>query len=112
MKGIKFVLGVLVLVIGAVSSAPAQLLFTNLTLSSNSNLVSGAANNNLNAVAYNGTSNFLAVGANQIFVCGNFNSNQTWFAGSNWLSGHVLSATNGLSLDAVTLGNNLFVATG
>jgi hypothetical protein len=110
MKGIKFVLGVLV--IGAVSSAPAQLLFTNLTLSSNSNLVSGAANNNLNAVAYNGTSNFLAVGANQVFVCGNFNSNQTWFAGSNWSSGHVLSATNGLSLDAVTLGNNLFVATG
>src|ERR1700677_2664157 len=112
MKGTKFVLGVLALVIGVISSAPAQLLFTNLTLSSNSNLVSGVANNNLNAVAYDGTSNFLAVGANQVFVCGDFNTNQTWFAGPNWTAGHVLSATNGLNLDAVTIGNNLFVATG
>jgi hypothetical protein len=110
MKGIKFVLGVLM--IGVVYSAPAQLLFTNLTLSSNSNLVSGVANNNLNAVAYNGTSNFLAVGANQVYVCGNFNNNQTWYTGSNWSSGHVLSITNGLNLAAVTIGNNLFVATG
>ena len=112
MKGTKFVLGVLALVIGVISSAPAQLLFTNLTLSSNSNLVSGVANNNLNAVVYDGASNFLAVGANQVFVCGDFNTNQTWFAGPNWTAGHVLSATNGLSLDAVTIGNNLFVATG
>lgn len=97
--------------VGAVSSASAQLLeFTNLTLSTSPNLFHGLTNQ-LNAVAYGGDSNFVAVGANQIYVCGNFQTNQTWIANSNWVATQILPADK-LDFSGVAASGNLFVTTG
>jgi hypothetical protein len=109
MNRIKLVLGLLAA--GAVSSASAQSLqFTNLTLSTSPNLFHGLTNQ-LNSVVYDGSSNFLAVGANQIYVYGNFQPGQTLIASSSWVTNQILPA-NGLDLDSVTIGNNTFVTTG
>jgi hypothetical protein len=109
MNRIKLVLGLLAA--GAVCSASAQYLqFTNLTLSTSPNLFNGLTNQ-LNSVVFGGNSNFLAVGANQIYVYGNFQPGQTWIANSGWVTNHILPA-DGLNLSSVTMGNNTFVTTG
>src|SRR5579864_8509826 len=103
MNRIKLVLGMLAA--GAVCSASAQeLQFTNLTLSTGPNLFHGLTNQ-LNSVAFGGSSNFLAVGANQIYVYGNFQSGQTWITNSGWVTNQI-SPANKLNLASVILGNN------
>jgi hypothetical protein len=110
MNRIKLVLGLLAA--GAVYSASAQnLQFTNLTLSTSPNLFRGLTNQ-LNSVVFGGSSNFLAVGANQIYVYGNFQSGQTWITNSGWVTNRIALVTNGLDLASVTIGNNTFVTTG
>lgn len=109
MNRIKYVFWVLAA--SAVCSAPAQSLeFTNLTLSTSPNLFHGMTNR-LDGVVYGGNSNFLAVGANQIYVCGSFQPGQTWIANSDWVTNQILPA-HGLNLTSVALGGNVFVATG
>ncbi|HTR42292.1 MAG TPA: hypothetical protein VMH87_11815 [Pseudomonadales bacterium] len=109
MNRIKLVLGMLAA--GAVCSVSAQLQFTNLTLSTSPNLFHGLTNQ-LNSVVFGGNSNFLAVGANQIYVYGNFQPGQTWITNSGWVTNQILPA-NKLNLASVTLGNNnTFVTTG
>jgi hypothetical protein len=109
MNRIKLVLGLLAA--GAVCSASAQLQFTNLTLSTSPNLFHGLTNQ-LNSVIFGGSSNFLAVGANQIYVYGNFQPGQTWITNSGWVTNKVSLVNNGLNLASVTIGNNTFVTTG
>lgn len=97
---------------GVACSASAQnLQFTNLTLSTSPSLFHGLTNQ-LNSVVFGGGSNFLAVGANQIYVYGNFQPGQTWIANSGWVTNKVSTANNGLNLASVTIGNNTFVTTG
>lgn len=109
MNRLKFVLCLLVM--GAMHTAPAQFLqFTNLTASTNINLFPSLTNQ-LNSVVFGGDSNFVAVGANQIYVCGNFQPYQSWFTKSDWVTNQI-QPSYGLSLDSITLGNNLFVTTG
>ncbi len=108
MNRIKLVLGLLAA--GAVCSASAQLQFTNLTLSTSPSLFHGLTNQ-LNSVVFGGSSNFLAVGANQIYVYGNYQLGQTWITNSGWVTNQILPA-NKLNLASVIIGNNIFVTTG
>ncbi len=108
MNRIKLVLGLLAA--GAVCSASAQLQFTNLTLSTSPGLFHGLTNQ-LNSVVFGGSSNFLAVGANQIYVYGNYQLGQTWITNSSWITNQILPA-NKLNLASVTIANNTFVTTG
>jgi photosystem II stability/assembly factor-like uncharacterized protein len=92
-----------------ISSAAAPLQFTNVTVALFSNLTS-----QLNAVVYGGSSNFLAVGAGQIYVCGNFTPMQPWFVSTNWATNSISSNSSrvGANLTAVASSGNLFVASG
>src|SRR5215469_8940105 len=109
MNRIKLVLGLLAA--GAAWTASAQSLqFTNLTLSTSPNLFHSLTNQ-LNSVVFGGSSNFLAVGVNQIYVYGNFQSGQTWITNSGWATNQILPA-DGLNLSSVTMGNNTFVTSG
>ena len=109
MNRIKLVMGLLAA--ATACSVSAQLQFTNLTLSTSPNLFHGLTNQ-LNSVVFGGSSNFLAVGANQIYVYGNFQPGQTWITNSGWVTNKVSAANNGLNLASVAIGNNTFVTTG
>jgi hypothetical protein len=87
-------------------SASAQLLFTNLPTS----ITGLQALTNLQAVIYGGNSNFVAVGANEVYTCGSFQSNQTWLSSSSWVTKQISPEAD--NLDAITLENNIFIATG
>jgi hypothetical protein len=105
MNRIKCFLGALV-VVTAVCSASAQLLFTNLPAS-----ITGLSGlTNLQAVIYGGNSNFVAVGANEAYTCGSFQANQTWLNSSSWVTKQI--SPEAFGLDTITLENNIFIATG
>jgi hypothetical protein len=104
MNRFKFVFGALV--VTAIYSASAQLLFTNLPAS----ITGLQALTNLQAVIYGGNSNFVAVGANEAYTCGSFQSNQTWLNSSSWVTKQISPEAD--NLDAITLENNIFIATG
>src|SRR5665213_3016586 len=91
------------------AAAAAPLQFTNVTVA----LFPGLTNR-LNAVAYGGSSNFLAVGDRQTYVVGNFTPAQPWFTGANWAASRILSngARAGSNLTAVASSGSLFVASG
>jgi hypothetical protein len=108
MNRLKYVLGLLAIATTC-SAGPSALLFTNITLSTSPNLFNGLTNQ-LNSVVYGGNTNFVAVGASQIYVCGNFQPGQTWLTKSDWATNKV--SAYGLSLYSITLANNSFVATG
>ena len=89
-----------------------DLQFTNLTL--NANLPLAGQTNQLNAVVYGGSSNFVAVGRQQVYVNGHFAPGQPWFTNANWSAGNVVSSGGmvGSNLTAVASSGNLFVAGG
>ena len=89
-----------------------DLQFTNLTL--NANLPFAALTNQLNAVVYGGSSNFVAVGKQQVYASGHFAPGQPWFTNANWSAGTVVTSGGmvGSNLTAVTSSGNLFVAGG
>ena len=98
------------LVLGASFSACADpLQFTNVARS----LFPGLTNR-LNAVAYGGNTNFLAVGGQQLYVFGNFVPSQPLLAGNNWVVNSITnnSTRTGANLDAVVSGANQFVVSG
>src|ERR1700733_5140948 len=110
MNRLKYVFGFLAIAATCSAAPPPALQFTNITLSTSPNLFNGLTNQ-LNSVVYGGSSNFVAVGANQIYVSGNFQPGQSWLTKSAWVTNQILPSY-GLSLDSVTLGGNVFVTTG
>src|SRR5437899_5531524 len=94
---------------GAFSSAKAALQFTNVTAALSASLP-GLTTNKLLAAAYNGSSNFLAVGENEAWVTATFQSNQFLIAPTNWKNG--VMSSPGVVLQAVAASPDLFVASG
>ena len=93
----------------ALASAAAPLQFTNITVK----LFPGLTNR-LNAVAYGGSSNFLAVGNNQAYVIGNFTPLLPWFTSANWATNLITSNSSraGSNLTSVASSGKLFMASG
>jgi hypothetical protein len=110
MNRLKYVFGFVAMVATCSAAPPPALQFTNISLSTSPNLFKGLPNQ-LNSVVYGGNSNFVAVGANQIYVYGNFQPGQSWFTKSDWVTNQILPAS-GLNLASVTAGGNIFVASG
>jgi hypothetical protein len=93
----------------AICSGADSLQFTNITVRLFSSLTNG-----LNAVAYGGSSNFLAVGDKQAYVIGNFTPTQPWFTSANWVANRINSNGSRVNsnLTAVACSGNLFLASG
>ena len=93
----------------AIGSAADPLQFTNITVKLFPTLT-----DRLNAVAYDGTNTFLAVGDKQAYVAGNFTPMQPWFVATNWAVNWITSNSSkrDSNLTAVAFGGKRFVASG
>lgn len=94
--------------VSALAADPLQLQFTNITAA----LYGSNYTATLNAVAFGGSNNFLAVGNQKKYILGNFVSGQPWFIGGNWATNQISAGASNVILATVASSGNLFVASG